>query len=160
GFNASTGTCTSATGGTIPVGEFAPISYNQLFGSCFLYYPGPEIIGVNPPSALCGGGPCSPPHTSPFRALLVRGMETLNAIAIQSPHLAFSLLGNDIGGALSFSFGTTTASDYCALPRTLVTDFAVPGAPLFAGPSNFPPGINFDTASAIELQTNIILLNL
>src|SRR5215471_4787396 len=52
-FNGAT--CATATGGTITNGEFAPISYNQLFGSYFLYYNGSAAPGT------CGipGAPCA-----------------------------------------------------------------------------------------------------
>jgi hypothetical protein len=140
-------------GGTIPPGAFGAISYNQLYGSYHLYYHG----AGNSPALLCGGVPCSPPFvpTAPNP-----DVEAANAIAIQSLQPAFSFLGNDTNGALSLTFGTTTAFDYVALPRTVQTDFAAPGAQLFAGPSDFTPGINPDTSSGTELQTNVILLNL
>jgi hypothetical protein len=96
--------------------------------------------------------PCGPPPAGPNP-----DVEAGNAIAIQSPHPAFSFLGNDTGGALSLTFGTTTAFDYVALPKTIETDFAAPGAALIAGPPDVVP---VDGASAIELETNIILLNL
>src|SRR5262249_37410263 len=130
----------------------------QLFGSYFLYYHG----GFNPPSLTCGGVACSPPPTGPgsLNFPSAGDVEGADAIVIQSPRSAFNFLGTDTGGAVSLSFGTSTSADYAALPRTLATDFAVPGAPLFAGPRFFPPGINFDSVSATELETNIILLNL
>src|SRR5262249_42355343 len=68
-----------------------------------------------------------------------------------------SFLGNDTGGALQITFGPTTAFDYVALPKTLSTDFAAPGAPLVAGPT---PPVPEDGLSAAEQETNIILLNL
>src|SRR5262249_27311890 len=149
-FNASSQTCATATGGSLPLGEFGPISYNQLFGSYYLYYNGGSASGLT-----CGSVPCGPPPAGP-----VPDVEAANAIGIQSPHPAFSFLGNDTGGALSLTFGPTTAFDYVALPKTLETDFAAPGATLIAGPSTFPPFIPPDTVSGTELQTNIILLNL
>ena len=79
---------------------------------------------------------------------------------IQSRQPAFSFLGNDTGGALSLTFGPTTAFDYGALPKVVETDFAAPGAALIAGPADFPPFIPPDTSSGTELQTNVILLNL
>src|SRR5262249_17481702 len=84
-------TCPTATGGFIPAGEIAPISYNHLFGSYFLYYNG----GANPPATICNGVPCSPPATG-----LVPDVEAANALAFESQQPMFSLLGNDIGGAL------------------------------------------------------------
>jgi hypothetical protein len=72
----------------------------------------------------------------------------------------FSFLGNDTGGALQLSFGTTTAFDYVALPAGVQAGFAAPGAPLIAGPTGFPPNIAPDTVSGTELETNIILLNM
>src|SRR5262249_21720903 len=144
-------TCPTATGGSFPGNEIAPISYNHLFGSYFLYYNG----STNPPGTLCNGVPCSPPATG-----LVPDVEAANALAFESQQPMFSLLGNDIGGAVSLTFGTTTAFDYVAFPARLQTSFAAPGAALIAGPSTFTPFIPPDTASGTELQTNIILLNL
>src|SRR5262249_29100993 len=54
-------TCPTATGGTVPDGHFAPISYNQLYGSYNLYFNG----FANAPTVMCGGRPCSPPPTGP-----------------------------------------------------------------------------------------------
>jgi len=142
----SGGTCATATSGTLQEGEFGPISYNQLFGSYFLYYNGVANSG-----AACGGVPCAPPAAGPFP-----DVEAANAIAFQSQQPVFSFLGNDTGGALSLTFGPTTAFDYVSLPKTVETDFAAPGAPLVAG----PPPIGVDTVSGTELGTNIILLNM
>jgi hypothetical protein len=146
----SGGTCPTATGGTLQEGEFGPISYNQLFGSYFLYY-----NGVANAAVTCGGVPCAPPAAGPFP-----DVEAANAIAIQSQQPVFSFLGTDTGGALQVTFGPTTAFDYVALPKTVETDFAAPGAALIAGPSTVPPFIPPDTVSGTELETNIILLNL
>src|SRR5262249_6497794 len=131
------GPCTTATGGILAPGEFGPISYNQLFGSYTLYYNGDSATGA------CGiaAAPCAPPPVGPNP-----DEEAANAIAIQSQHSAFSFLGKDTNGALSLTFGTTTAFDYVALPKVVQTDFAVPGAPLNAGP--VPPLLGFDAASA------------
>src|SRR5262249_34089161 len=144
------GICSTVTGGTLQEGEFGPISYNQLFGSYHLYYNGSANSG-----ATCGGVPCAPAATGPFP-----DVEAANAIAIQSQQPAFSFLGNDTGGALSLSFGPTTAFDFVSLPKVVETDFAAPGAALIAGPSTFPPFIPPDTVSGTELETNIILLNM
>src|SRR5215831_3023971 len=132
-------TCPTATGGTLQEGEFGPVSYNQLFGSYFLFYHGVE------PGGTCGivGAPCAPAPAGPNP-----DVEAANAIAIQSLQPAFSFLGNDTGGALALTFGSTTAFDYVALPKTVSTDFAVPGAPLYAGPT---PPVARDSVSATEL---------
>src|SRR5262249_53872324 len=98
-FDPPTQTCATATGGSLALGEFGPICYNQLFGSYHLFYHG----SANAPSLSCGGVPCSPPPAGP-----TPDVEAAAAIAIQSPHPAFSFLGNDTGGALSLSFGPTT----------------------------------------------------
>jgi len=143
---ASGAPCPTATGGTISPGAFGPISYNQLYGSYHLYYNG----AANPAGLLCGSVSCSPPAVGAFP-----DVEAANAIAIQSNHPAFSLLGNETIVGMQLTFGTTTAFDYVALPRTVQTDFATPGAPLIAGPVTGP-----DTISGTELQTNVILLNL
>ena len=150
-FNPSTRTCTSGNGSAIPLGNFQPISYNQLFGSYHLFYRG----GANPPSLRCGDVPCSPPAAGP-----IPDVEAAHAIAIQSPQPLFTFLGTDTGGALSLSFGIEPTADYGPLPKVVETDFAAPGAALLAGPSTFAPFIPADTASGTELQTNIILLNL
>jgi len=147
----STKPCKTASRGTIPPGEFGPISYNQLYGSYSLYYNG----FANAPAVLCGGVPCSPPPTG-----VVPNVEAASAIAIQSPQPTFRFLGNDTSGQLRLTFGTARSSDYVALPGVLLTDFAAPGAPLIAGPSTFSPFIPPDTVSGTELQTNIVLLDL
>jgi len=147
-FNPSNSTCTTATGGSITLGEFAPISYNQLFGSYHLYYHGVAAPGT------CGiaGVPCAPPPLGPNP-----DTEAENAIAIQSRQTVFSFLGTDTPAGLTVTFGSTTAFDYVALPKTVQTDFAVPGAPLTAGPT---PPVLADGISGLELQTNVILLNM
>jgi hypothetical protein len=144
--------CQRFSGLFVKPGEFAPISFNQLYGSYQLFYNG----SANPPTVICGGVPCSPLPTGPFP-----DVEAANAIAIQSPQLAFSFLGLEFNdGILRLGFTTATLSDYVALPKVVQTDFATPGAALIAGPPDFPPFISPDTVSGTELQTNIILLNL
>jgi hypothetical protein len=146
-FNPNTNSCATATGGFISLGEFAPISYNQLFGSYHLYFNG----FANAPGVSCGGVPCSPPPIG-----IVPDLEAANAIAVQSQQPVFSFLGTDAPVGLTLTFGPTTAFDYVSLPKTVETDFAAPGAALIAGPPPIPP----DTSSGLELQTNIILLNM
>lgn len=143
--------CNRTNGDIVAPGEFAPISFNQLFGSYQLFYNG----STNPPTLTCGDVPCSPPVAGSFPTVA-----TADAIAIQSPHPVFSFIGIDAGGVASLNFGTATAFDYVALPKVIQTDFAAPRAPLIAGPPDFPPSINPDTASGTEVQTNMILLNL
>src|SRR5262249_32979940 len=105
--------------------------------------------------ATCGGVPCAPPAAGP-----VPDVEAANAIAFQSQQPVFSFLGNDTGGALSLTFGPTTAFDYVAFPKTVAAALRAPGAALIAGPSTFTPFIPPDTVSGTELETNIILLNM
>src|SRR5262249_19547348 len=116
-FVAASQTCTTATGGTLSLGEFGPISYNQLYVSYALFY------NVAAAPGICPGGfagePCAPPATGPFP-----DVEAANAIAFESPQPMFSFLGNDTGGALQLSFGTTTAFDYVALPAGVQAGFA------------------------------------
>src|SRR5262249_46994185 len=75
-FNPSIQACTSGNGSAIPLGNFQPISFNQLFGSYHLFYSG----GANPSSLRCGDVPCSPPAVGP-----TPDVEVADAIAIQSP---------------------------------------------------------------------------
>src|SRR5262249_41072870 len=108
-FNVVTQTCATATGGSVPLGEITPISYNQLYGSYALFY-----NGVANSAAICGGQPCAPAAAGP-----TPDVEAANAIAFESPQPMFSFLGNDTGGALNLTFGTTTAFDYVALPNAV-----------------------------------------
>jgi len=143
--------CPRWNGTVVEPGEFAPLSFNQLFGSYSLFYNG----FANAPTILCGGVPCSPPPTGP-----VPDVEAAAAIAIQSPQQLFSFLGVPLGGGVTSLLGAQSFGDLVAIPGGVATDFAAPGAALLAGPAPVPPFIQADTASGTELQTNLILLNL